>query len=313
MTTVVEALSVSRRFGARQVLDSVDFRIDVGEIVGYVGPNGSGKTTTMRAMLGLVRLDRGELRIFGRDVRTDFAAIGPRLGAVFDQPGLHADLTVRETLDLYARLHGTLGGGRRRRVEEVIETMGLGARAGSRAKTLSKGLQQRLAFGRAIVHEPALLLLDEPFDGIDAETHHHVRELLHRLAASGTAIFLTSHDLHEVERLAARVVVLHHGRVVAMGAPADLRADRRAAAVAVAFRDAVTAEQILTALGGETERTDIELTAGGLRSVIRLRSDDSVEAVAARLINAGLRVRQFQPVEASLEDAYFLLTKEESG
>lgn len=218
MTLAVDARGLRRRFGSIPALDGIDLVIEQGEITGFVGPNGSGKTTTMRALLGLLRLDGGELRVFGRDVRSEFAAIGPQVGAVFDQHALHADLTVRETIALYARLYGAPLS----RVAEVLDTMGLTDRAGARAKTLSKGLSQRLAFGRAIVHTPRMLLLDEPFDGIDTETLRHLRELLRRLARGGTAIFLTSHDLHEVEQLANRVVIIDRGRVVAEGSPAQL-------------------------------------------------------------------------------------------
>jgi len=301
---VVEANAISRRFGRTQALDAVSFRIGRGEIAGYIGPNGSGKTTTMRAMLGLVRLDAGELRIFGRDVRSEFAAIGPHLGAVFDQHALHPDLTVRETLDLYARLLGTPGD-RRRRVDDVIEAMGLGERAGTRAKKLSKGLAQRLAFGRAIVHSPALLLLDEPFDGIDTETHRHLRDLLRQLARQGTSIFLTSHDLHEVDQLASRVVILDRGRVVAAGTPAQLKGDAAAAGVSVRFQEPVTAAEVHAALAGVAGRQDIEIEAGGLQATIHPVAGVPVDAVATRLIAAGLRVRQFQPLESTLEDAYF--------
>jgi ABC-type multidrug transport system ATPase subunit len=303
-TTVVEAIAISRRFGRMQALDRVDLRIDRGEIVGYVGPNGSGKTTTMRAMLGLVRLDAGELRIFGRDVQSEFSAIGPHLGAVFDQHALHPDLTVRETLDLYARLLGTPGD-RRRRVQEVIETMGLGERAGSRVKTLSKGLAQRLAFGRAIIHAPALLLLDEPFDGIDTETHRHLRDLLRGLVRDGTSIFLTSHDLHEVDQLASRVVILDRGRVIAAGTPAELKLAAGGAGVSVTFQEPVTVEKVHAALDGVAGRQDIEIAAGGLSATIRPIPGVPVDAVASRLVAAGLRVRQFQPLESTLEDAYF--------
>jgi len=300
----VEAIAISRRFGRRQALDRVDLRIDRGEIVGYVGPNGSGKTTTMRAMLGLVRLDAGELRIFGRDVRSEFASIGPDLGAVFDQHALHPDLTVRETLDLYARLLGTPGD-RRRRVEEVIATMGLGDRAGARAKTLSKGLQQRLAFGRAIVHSPSLLLLDEPFDGIDTETHRQLRDLLRRLVSEGTSIFLTSHDLHEVDQLASRVVILDRGRVVAEGTPAELKQAVGVAGLSIVFQEPVTPAELHAALAELVSRPDFEIAAGGLKATIRIDAAVPVDVVAARLVTAGLRVRQFQPLESTLEDAYF--------
>jgi ABC-type multidrug transport system ATPase subunit len=302
---VVEAKAISRRFGRMQALDRVDLRIDRGEIVGYVGPNGSGKTTTMRALLGLVRLDAGELRLFGRDIRSEFWAIGPHLGAVFDQHALHAELTVRETLNLYARLFGIPSIDRRRRVDEVIETMGLGERAGARAKTLSKGLQQRLAFGRAIIHSPALLLLDEPFDGIDTETHRHLRILLRDLVGDGTSIFLTSHDLHEVDQLATRVVILDRGRVVASGTPAQLKRGAGGAGISVQFQESVTADIVHAALAGVAGREDIEIAAGGLQATIRPISGVPVDVVAARLMAAGLRVRQFQPQESTLEDAYF--------
>ena len=303
-TTVVEATAISRRFGANQALDRVDFRIDRGEIVGYVGPNGSGKTTTMRALLGLVRLDAGELRVFGRDVHTEFAAIGPHLGVVFDQHALHPDLTVRETLALYADLYA-IPGDRRQRVDEVIRIVGLGDRAGSRAKTLSKGMQQRLAFGRAMIHSPALLLLDEPFDGIDTETHRHLRDLLRHLVAGGTSIFLTSHDLHEIDQLASRVVILDRGRVVASGTPAQLKKSVAGAGVSVLFQEPVTVVDLHTALAGAAGWQDIELADGGLQATIRIGAGVPVDVVAARLIAAGLRVRQFQPLQSTLEDAYF--------
>lgn len=305
---LVEARAISRRFGGLQALDRVDLRIGRGEIVGYVGPNGSGKTTTMRALLGLVRIDSGDLRVFGRDVRTGMADIGPRMGAVFDQHALHAELTVRETLTFYARLYGVRDG--RRRVEEVIALMGLGERATSRAKTLSKGLRQRLAFGRAIVHAPALLVLDEPFDGIDTETLRHLRELLRDLAAEGTSIFLTSHDLHEVDQLASRVIILDRGRVVAEGSPAELKHGLGGGGVSVVFEQAVTLSELHAAVAGVVGREAIELTAGGLRATIRLAAGAPVDGIALRLLAAGLRVRQFQPIESTLEDAYFARLEE---
>ena len=313
---VVEATAISRRFGRTQALDAVSFRIGHGEIVGYIGPNGSGKTTTMRAMLGLVRLDAGELRLFGRDVATEWSAIGPRLGVVFDQHCLHPDLTVRETLALYASLL-LAPGDRRRAVDRAIEAMDLGERSGTRAKKLSKGLAQRLAFGRAIVHSPALLLLDEPFDGIDTETHRHLRDLLRQLARQGTAIFLTSHDLHEVDQLASRVVILDRGRVVAAGTPAQLKGDAGGDTVSVRFQEPVTVAEVHAALAGLAGPRDVEIAAGGLQATIRPLAGVPVDAVATRLFAAGLRVRQFQPLESTLEDAYFahlqdVATKEES-
>ena len=295
----VEAIAISRRFGRKQALDGISFRIDAGEIAGYIGPNGSGKTTTMRAMLGLVRLDAGELRLFGRDVRKEWPAIAPRVGVVFDQHSLHPDLTVRETLELYAALL-LAPGGRRLAVDRAIEAMGLGERVNERAKKLSKGLQQRLAFARAIVHSPELLLLDEPFDAIDTETHRHVRDLLRRLARGGTAIFLTSHDLHEVEQLASRVVILDRGRVIGAGTSAELRRTDETTTVAVTFQQPVTLDDVRAALPASVTIDDT-----GLHAVIQPPAGMPVDVVAARLIAAGLRVRQFQPVEPTLEDAYF--------
>lgn len=218
MTLAVEARHLRHRFGRAVALDGVDLSIEPGEIAGCIGPNGAGKTTTLRALLGILRPDGGELRILGHDVRTAFAAIGPFIGAVFDQHALHAHLTVRETLVLYARLYRVPLS----RVDEVLGLMHLHDRAEALAKTLSKGLSQRLAFGRAVIHQPRVLFLDEPFDGIDTETLRDLRELLRRLARAGTAIFLTSHDLHQVEQLANRVVILERGRVVAEGSPAQL-------------------------------------------------------------------------------------------
>ena len=310
----VEAKAIRRRFGATQALDGIDFRIDPGEIVGYIGPNGSGKTTTMRAMLGLMRLDAGELRIFGRDIAAEWPAIGPHVGAVFDQHALHPHLTVRETLDLYARLL-VAPGERRRAVDRAIEMMDLGNRARARAKTLSKGLQQRLAFARALVHSPALLLLDEPFDAIDTETHRRLRDLLRHQVGQGTAIFLTSHDLHEVEQLASRVVILGHGRVIAAGTPAELKRGTGAGAVAVAvtFQQPVSAADVAAALAGVVGAEGVAFADGGTKITVHPPAGVPIDAIAARLIAAGLRVRQFQPLESTLEDAYFAHLPEHAG
>lgn len=210
---------VVKRYGARAVLDGVSLVVRPGELVALLGPNGAGKTTAVEILEGYREADGGAVRVLGEDPWRGGPALKARVGLMLQGGGLDPRSTPRDVLWLYARFHEGA-----RDPAELLETVGLTGVARTRVRRLSGGERQRLALALALVGEPEVLILDEPTAGMDPEARRLTRELIGRLRAEGRAILLTTHDLGDVERLADRVAILHHGRIVAEGTPGDLAA-----------------------------------------------------------------------------------------
>jgi ABC-2 type transport system ATP-binding protein len=221
--SVLEANGVSFSYGERQALRDVSFTIGRGEIFGFLGPNGGGKTTLFKILSTLVTSDRGEVRMLGYDLRTQANAIRPGLGVVFQHPSLDGKLTVAENLSHHGRLYGMTGRRLRERSAAILERMGIGARAGDLVETLSGGLQRRTELAKALLHEPQLLLLDEPSTGLDPGARREFNDYLALLRErDGVTIVLTTHYMEEAERC-DRIGVMHRGELVAIGPPAELK------------------------------------------------------------------------------------------
>ena len=214
----IDAQSLSRTFDRRVALDSVTFGVETGEIFGYLGPNGAGKTTTLRILTGQLRPTSGHARLFGFDCYTESDRTAPLFGVVFEKQNLYERMSGRENLRFTARLYGIP----QDRVEVVLDQLGLAERGGDRVSTYSNGMKQRLLIGRAILHEPRILFLDEPTSGLDPNAAHAIRAFIAGLPDQGVTVFLTTHLMHEAERLCHRVALLDRGRLVATGTPDDL-------------------------------------------------------------------------------------------
>ena len=212
----LEAKGLVKIVGGRRVVDRVDLAVAPGEIFGLVGPEGAGKTTTIRMLLGLSRPDEGEVYLLGRPVRPG-ARIVRRVGAVVDPPGFYPWLSGRRNVEVL--LPGRVG---RQDVDAALEAVGLAAVAGAKVKTYTDGMRRRLSLAAALCTRPDVLVLDEPAKGLDAGGARDVRELIRGAAASGCAVFLTSHVVEEIERACDRVAVLSRGRVVVEGTVAEL-------------------------------------------------------------------------------------------
>ena len=233
---VVEHLA--KRFGKRgEVLavDDVSFVAPGGEITGLLGPNGAGKTTMLRMLATLIAPDAGRATIDGRDVVVERAAVRQRLGVLSDARGLYPRLSGRENIAYYAALHGLGGADRDRRIEGLIDELGLTDVAGRRAQGYSQGEKMKVAIARALVHDPDTILLDEPTNGLDIMSVRALREQLRRLRAGGKTLLFSSHVMQEVAALCDRIVILGHGRVVATGTSAELIAQSGAATLEDAF------------------------------------------------------------------------------
>ena len=213
MQTVIEVRRLIKRFGLKTVLRGLDFRVEQGEFVALLGPNGAGKTTFLRILASLSRPSLGEVRIAGYHLPTQAAAVRRRLGVVSHLPLLYGDLTAEENLHFYGRMYGLAD--LDRRIAEVLELVGLAARRRDLVRTFSRGMQQRLAIGRAVLHDPEVMLFDEPHTGLDQDACAMLDTVLREVAARGRTVVMTSHDLMRAADLASRFDVLSRGVIAA--------------------------------------------------------------------------------------------------
>jgi ABC-2 type transport system ATP-binding protein len=211
---VLELVGLSRAYGGRLVVDHLDLVVRRGEVLGFLGPNGAGKTTTIRMALNLVRPTAGRVRVLGHDVWREGDRVLPRVGALIEAPALYPHLTGRENLRAFA---AAVGGAPGRRLRELLQVFGLAERQDERVRTYSLGMKQRLGVAVALLHDPDLLVLDEPANGLDPHGIAEIRDLISRLAAEGRTIFLSSHVLSEVEAVCTRVAIIDRGKLVHEG------------------------------------------------------------------------------------------------
>ena len=221
---MIEVTGLRKSFGAVTAVDGVSFTAADGVVTGLLGPNGAGKTTTLRVISTLVKPDAGRVLVDGKDTAVDPLAVRRALGVLPDARGLYPRLTGREHLRYFAELHGLQGRGLLRRIDELVELLDMKDIADRRADGFSQGERVKVALSRALVHRPKNVLLDEPTNGLDVMTTRAVRELIRRLRDQGACVLFSSHVMQEVSALCDRIVVIAHGRVVADGSPAELRA-----------------------------------------------------------------------------------------
>ncbi len=285
-----------RRRRPRKALDGLDLVVAPGEVHGFLGPNGSGKTTTLRILLGLVRPDAGEVRLLGQPVPSHLAAAVPEVGSVVESPRFFPSFSGRRNLDLLARVAGLEPA----RVDEALEIVGLTDRAADRVKGYSLGMRQRLGIAQALMKRPRLLLLDEPTNGLDPAGIREVRKLMAHLASTGVTVLLSSHLLSEVEQICTSVTIVAHGRSVRTGSVAAVLAGGAAARVRVKVTDPATAGALLAEAGLTAAQQDGWLMVSGATP-----SD-----VNRLLGERGIWADELGPDHADLEDVFLSLTQE---
>jgi ABC-2 type transport system ATP-binding protein len=299
------ASQLVRRFGDRVAVDDVSFTVARGEVFGLLGPNGAGKTTTLRMLGGLILPTNGEVRI--DDVPFDRAS-GPRLrariGFLTETPGLWEQLTVWDNLAVYARLFGVAGVDAA--VERSLRQFDLWDRRHDRAALLSKGMKQKLALARALVHDPEVVLLDEPTANLDPQVARTVREQLLELRQRGRAIVVSTHNLDEIERLADRVALIS-SRLIALGEPAALRRQIFGRRFRVRFAGGLaTPGAAFAEVAERAGARDIRRQEDGLTMIVD-DPDTVAPAVVSALVEAGASIREAFDDQAPLEDVYLQL------
>ncbi|HUQ03215.1 MAG TPA: ABC transporter ATP-binding protein [Kofleriaceae bacterium] len=302
MTAIIETHDLSRRFGDLVAVDKVSLRVEKGEIFGVLGPNGAGKSTTIRMLCGILSPSGGRGTVVGHDIATQPEEIKARIGYMTQRFSLYEDLTVEENLSFYAGIYGVPARTRRARVADVMEQTGLGARRAQLAGTLSGGWKQRVALASATIHRPPLLFLDEPTAGVDPVSRRAFWVEIHRLAAGGTTVLVTTHYMDEAERC-HRLAFIFQGHVLDEGRPDEIVARRnlRAAEIEVAPGTADAAAELLRA---RPEIEGVEPYGHVLRVVTR-----GVDPLAVAAEVVGPLVHS-QPARVSVEDAFVAMVRE---
>ena len=292
MTNAISVSGLVKRYGGRAVVDHISMEVAAGEIAGFLGPNGSGKTTTIRMMCGLLTPDEGEGRVLGHDIRTEAEKIRLQVGYMTQKFSFYEDLSIEENLRFVARLYGMPGG----TVRDTLEDLGLTSRRRQLAGTLSGGWKQRLALAACIMHKPKLLLLDEPTAGVDPKARRDFWDEIHRRAADGLTVLVSTHYMDEAERC-HRIHYISYGKLLASGTVPEVVADAGLVTFIIEGRDTVTAARQLEGAEGIGQLAAFGNT---LHAVGRDR-----DRMAASIEGAtrGLDVR-VHPGETSLEDVF---------
>jgi ABC-2 type transport system ATP-binding protein len=304
---VIDVQRVTRRFDGVVALADATFEVRPGEIVALLGPNGAGKTTASRIIGGILAPSEGDVRVDGISVREDPNAVRARCGFVTDQPSLYERMPLRAYLGFFARLYDVPSPDVRS--VELAKLLGLDDVLDKRLGAFSRGMRQKVAIARALVHDPPVLLLDEPATALDPEMSQMLRSFIVSLRARHRAILLTTHDLDEAQRIADRVVVLYRGKVIRIGATRELRSGGRPRYTVTFAGDAATARSVLAQAGIDATAAPNE---NGLAAV-RFETDapDQTNPAALRaLLDADIRVIAVSPDERSLEDAYLAILAE---
>jgi ABC-2 type transport system ATP-binding protein len=308
---MIDVHHLTKRYARHEAVRDITFNVERGEVVGFLGPNGAGKTTTLRMLTGYLPPTSGSARIAGFDIFRQSIEARRKIGYMPENVPLYEDMRVREYLKFRARLKGLSGGDTRRRVGDVIETCGLQSVRRKMIKTLSKGYRQRVGLADALVHDPELLILDEPTNGLDPNQIRQIRELIRRLAESHT-VLISTHILHEVEMTCNRVIIIDGGKIKAADTPANLTRQMRAAGrIQVELQaDAEVAAGALGRLEHVKKVTPEALDDGWTRFTVWVDSGtDSRERIARLAGQYGWPLRSLFRHVATLEDVFVELTR----
>jgi ABC-type multidrug transport system ATPase subunit len=305
---VIKADGLTKKFGTLTAVDRVDFAIEAGEIFGFLGPNGSGKSTVIRMLCGLLRPTAGRAELAGLDVVEQTEEIKSRIGYMSQRFSLYEDLTVEENIDFYGAIYGLDGSEMERRRRSVVDLVGLEGRMEQMAATLSGGYKQRLALACCLLHDPKIVFLDEPTAGIDPVARREIWDLLFRLAAEGTTLFVTTHYMDEAERC-SRVAYIYLSKLIALGRPQELKRLPELTPDQSSWFEITSddATQLLPLVRRQPSVLDATIFGEAIHALAR-RGMDAAALSDALSRQAGAPV-QCRAVPPSLEDVFVTLTR----
>ena len=315
-TVVIDALT--KKYGDFTALDRLSLTLGRGEILGLIGPNGAGKTTAIKILVGLARPTSGAARIAGADCRRDARKIKRLVGYMPDKFGSYDNMRVSEYLDFFAAAYGISGRRRRARIDEVLETTGATYMRDRYVETLSHGMQQKIGVARTLLHDPDVLILDEPANGLDPKSRVDMRELLLRLASMGKTLIVTSHILAELARICDRVAILTGGKLRAFGSLSEIMqhvSQQRTIEVQLDRQiesDADAALRRAADIVSGSIEADADVQTSAAEQAVRFRTalpEGRLGEILASLVGAGIKVTQFRELQSDLEDAFLSVTR----
>ena len=309
---VVVTRELTKRYGEFTALDSLSIQVDKGKILGFIGPNGAGKTTTIKILVGLARSTSGSASIAGVDCVREAHKIKRLVGYMPDRFGSYDNMRVHEYLDFFGAAFNLPRRQRKQRIDEVLETTGSTYMRDRFVEALSHGMQQRIGIARTLLHDPEVLILDEPANGLDPHARIDMRNLLLRLAGMGKTLIVTSQILPELSRICDQVAIITNGILRAAG-PLDeiLTQVRQKRMIEVQIASSEQIESTTIALR-EALGEDVKIVPSATESIVRFetsQSDDDLGDVLARLVHQDIRVTQFREVPSDLEDAFLSVTQ----
>ena len=304
MNPAISIENVKKTLGNQEILKGISFNVEMGDIFGYLGPNGAGKTTTIRILLGLFQADSGKLEILGQDIK--LSETRKKIGFVLDADGLYDNMTAEENMEYYARIYGLPKANKR--IGELLDMVELGNRAKDRVSTYSKGMRQRLALARAMVHDPEILVLDEPTSGVDPSGQIEIRQIMIDMARKkNKTIFLSSHNLDEVQRICNRIALIDRGEIKLYGELESLRQGMSKRMVIIETAQFIP-ESLLSELKGLSHLGLQEMKGNSL--IFSPQQGTEVSDIISILTSRGVKIQEASRKEASLEEMYSTILKE---
>lgn len=315
----VQAIGLRKTYGRTQALDGLDLTVPAGEIFGLIGPNGAGKTTTLRILAGLLQADEGQVRIDGVDATRNPRGIRRLVGYMPEDFGLYDDLRVWEYLDFFADCYGLRESERRAVITDLLDLVDLAEKRDAPVDALSRGMRQRLCLAHALIHDPSVLILDEPASGLDPRARVELREILRTLAGMGKTIVISSHILSELAEVCTTIGILHQGRLVAMGGLAAITEQAGGQPLVVRLpsgADPESAALIARRLPGvadvrveSSETAEAEESSDGSALLLDFTGDDrTAAALLTHMVAAGVPICSFARRASTLEDLFLALT-----
>lgn len=308
MTYAIQTQHLTRSFGGLKAVDDISLEVPLGTVFGYLGPNGSGKTTTIRLLLGLLEPSAGQAQVLGLDIARQADAVRAASGALLEHTGLYERLSAEDNLDFYGRVWRMPAAQRQARIQELLEGIGLWKRRREPVGAWSRGMKQKLAVARTLLHNPRLIFLDEPTAGLDPLAAAALRDDLEALARQqGVTVFLTTHNLPEAEKLCQQVAVIRSGRLLMVGAPDELRMRTGSPRLEVVGRG--FNPQVLVSLRGLPTVGQVQALEGHVE--IELTDAARSSEVIQFLVAQGVEIEEARKGKASLEEAFLTLMEAE--
>ena len=293
--------NITKIYGKKTAADHVSFDIHRGEIFGFLGPNGAGKTTVIKSILGFIFPDEGEVVINGYNTKTHYEKAMASVGGIVENPEMYTNLSARQNIEMYARLHGNIP---KSRIDEVISDVGLSARSKEAIKKYSLGMKQRIGLAQAMVHKPNLLILDEPTNGLDPTGIHQLRDILKKYAhEDGAAVMVSSHILSEMQLLCDRVGIINNGKLISVCTMEELSHQMNPTTqYSIKVSDTSKATELLK---GNESVAKVETNDNMITAEI---SEDNIASVVRLLVTGGVDISEVRKIESSLEDIFLQVT-----